>query len=775
MRRVGGAVFLLLWNLACPRVPDGNSGPCAPDEIEVASDCIPVGWHICPAGFETASGGAGCQPVLPEESCPAGSRPSLGTESCVAVGWQSCADPFRAARSGWGCEAVLPAAACLGATRAAVGNESCVPLGDCSAPFPPAEATIVVDDDFGPPDLGPTRFRTIAQAVTAAPSGAVIAIDAGTYAEGIWPTRTVTLVGRCAEQVILDGTGLGVPGVYTTGARDIVVRGVTLRGHFQGARAQGGGSILVEDVLIENARLSGLIAWQEGSSVHAVRTVVRGTLVDAGQFGWGGNADAGGDLIVEDSEIGPSAEAGIIATATPGTTTQVTVIRSYIHDTNLGGGSLAGAGLGAFWGARMEVAQSVVRTTRRTGVVALGAGTEITLQEVLVWEVLTDGSGETASGIEVADGATVTVDRVAVVDSTEVGLFALGTGALLVGQAVVVRGTRPGADGLFGIGGGVQLGARIDLENAVFVSNAYYGVMALDSGSTLSLGQSAVLDTGADPQGLLGRGLNAEGGASVELDDVVFARNRDESLLVRGEPQAGARTTVRASSLLVFDSLPRSSGFHGVGIAVENGALVEVTGGVVLRASEAAVIIDDDLGLAGSPAEIHLQGVLIRDTRPTSSGISGAGLVVGGVAVVRDSRIEGSHEFGVLVGNPGSRVVLIRTTIDDVVPRASEPIYGHGVVVVNDGSVVMEECLIERTVIGVGVDRASGAITRTLLRDNDVGVHVQGGTNLEVVSTSAPAEPLVLQVTEDTVFEGNDARIGGGVVPFPSDPVPDRP
>src|SRR5262245_5585242 len=165
------------------------------------AECQPVGWVDCKDGFEPDPSGWGCRAIAPEAPCPAGTMAKLGSAECQPVGWTSCPDGFEADPSGWGCRDVSPSASCTGATRASLGTTTCAPVGNCSAAFPPPGATLFVDDDYTAAELDGSHFAEIADALAAASDGDVIAVEGGAYTHGLALTHSVTVVGRCAEQV----------------------------------------------------------------------------------------------------------------------------------------------------------------------------------------------------------------------------------------------------------------------------------------------------------------------------------------------------------------------------------------------------------------------------------------------------------------------------------------------------------------------------------------------------------------------------------------------
>ncbi|MFU8829267.1 MAG: hypothetical protein ACNA8P_07515, partial [Phycisphaerales bacterium] len=99
---------------------------------------------------------------------------------------------------------------------ARLGSTSCTPIGDCGAPFPPADATAIVDASLTVDDPAEGRYATIQAAIAASRDGDIIAISPGTYDESLVIRRALTIIGACPEEVSIRGrgndTGISVAG-----------------------------------------------------------------------------------------------------------------------------------------------------------------------------------------------------------------------------------------------------------------------------------------------------------------------------------------------------------------------------------------------------------------------------------------------------------------------------------------------------------------------------------------------------------------------------------
>ncbi len=210
----------------------------------------------------------GTSPDSATGDCAAGTAFLGPTQTCTAVGTSDIPTGFVQAADGWGFVPVVAENSCKAATRASLGAPECVALDDCTAPFPPSNATVVVSSAKG--DWAQPTVRTLDEAV--ATGGSVIAIDRGTYAGGIALTRNVSFVGRCARDTIIAGTpGNDDHGIASADAQGKVsVSSVTLRKFVRAAGgAVHGGTITLRHVLLQDNGVGVGVGVAAGSGSHA--------------------------------------------------------------------------------------------------------------------------------------------------------------------------------------------------------------------------------------------------------------------------------------------------------------------------------------------------------------------------------------------------------------------------------------------------------------------------------------------------------------------------
>lgn len=788
LARAPALAFLLSLLAACGSsndATDGGSTPVVPACAEGTPGCL--GWVDCPAGFAKDTSApdkpeaASCLDVQPEADCAPGTMPTLGAKECKPVGWTECPPGFARAASGWGCDEVLPPAPCTGATREDLGSATCAPVGDCNAPFPPPNATLFVNAAYTDAQLDAAHFRSIDAAVTASASGAVIAVEAGIYSEGIGPTHPVTVVGRCAQKVRLFGSALQFPGVFSRGVKGIAVSGVSLEGHFQGVRAEGGGTISVSDVVIESPRLSGMIAYQPGSMVTASRVVVRNAQPLKSSIGVGAAADAGGKLDMTDVVIASSADIGVNATNASGeskTPSTVTGRRVVIRDTRPSKTAPAGSGAAAFDGCSVSLESSLIKGTYGFGMLVEIGGATATLKNTVVRGTILSPSDGIGGGVLAYDESVVTLDGVSLVDNEQAGIYARGKAKLTV-TGSTISGSKPQADGDFGMGIWADQTAKVELANTAVVDNAYYGIAALDPSTVVRASDTLVQGTRRSAADLLGRGINVENAALAELEGVSFVGNGDDSIFVRGAVTGKGRSHVTATRIIVRDTTSRGDGSHGDGIVVQGGGLLELDMAAVVRARRAGIILNDLLAPDGSPAEATIAHTVVRETQAAGDGLGsasglsleGVGIANGGKLTLRSSAVSGNIQFGIVFGGTKSGGTIESTLIRNTTPRASGE-YGHGFVGLDGTSVVIKNSVVVGNRIGLAFASASATLSDLLVQQNVVGIHVQGNSQLRT-SPVAPAEPtpLFVTVTDDSRFIDNQTRVGSGIVPLPKGPL----
>jgi hypothetical protein len=707
-RSPGLVALLVVLASACGSSSSSTPAPAACTD----PSCTPSG-DGCPEGLARDAATSACLDVAPAEDCGPGTGAFLGSTTCKPIGWTACAPPFEADPSGWGCRPVV-AASCPAGTMSALGSSSCTPVGDCSAHFPPANATLFVDAKATTTDG--THFTSVFAAAQSARAGAVIAVAPGTYVEDVDVMRSnVTIVGKCAAEVIIQNPGDRRAGILVTdGARGVRVHGLTLRGHYSGVLVKAGSEARLEDSLVLASRWQGAYVAEPGSKLAIARTLIDDVVLDEiGKFGWGAAAQLGGALDLEDVVIHAPTSTGIV----------------------IGGAKSTG-----------KLTRVVVRAPRPTA----------------------DGF---ATALGIVDGGVVDVDGALFEDLQSIGFMVSGGSA--TARHVLVRRTTASKTPETGRGVQVSKGGTLELSESLVTQSDAANVLVIETGSRAKIASSVVMGDLAGGGTRGSHGIRVAGGASLDLSGTALVANAEAGLSVQ-DPGS----SVTADGILATDTRPRSgsekAGFLGIGIGVAWGATLTLTHGSVTK-NHAAGILVSQADQSGATAHADIKSTLVRRTIPDAGGFAGRGIEVSttATATVDGCAVVENNEESVVVGVGGALSVK-RTLVRDT--RQAAGTYGHGMVVADGGSLVADEVwLLGHPGIGIAVSRGMATVARSLVARSAVAINVAGGTDLQTID-QVPAAPLanVCVVSNDTRFVDNQTRLGSGAVPLPN-PLGDPP
>jgi hypothetical protein len=623
--------------------------------------CVPVGIAGCPAAFMGADGI--CRPTV--ESCPAGTLP-VASKGCLPVGVTSCAPAFLG-KDGQ-CHATQ--AQCAAGTFA-TPKGGCVPIdgmGCGSGAFgnvADAPGTVYVDGSFvGSSDGSKAKpFPTVAAALATSPARVVIA--AGTYAEPLVIGKSVEVVGRCASMVTLTGTAPlsdGTPAIASIqGTSNVALRGLTLAGAGIGV-AVGKSTGVTLDHLHVKGKWAGIYVYGDakattsidhcfvdatasapdgttGEGIEAddgVVTVTSSALVgnsDVALLASGTGNIVASDLLVENTKARKSDQTNGYGVAAYSATAQVTLSDSTVVGSQTVGmfanvGTLnatnvlvektsaptgqpdLGYGISAQSKAKLALKAVTILDSRNIGVFAV-AGATATLDAVLVQRTV-KGSANQGAGI-LANGAKIDMHGVAVTDvvwaAISSGMASTMTGEDIVVQRVVNAPGGAGATSLFASGKSTLTASRAAL---LHVDGANVG--AIDVGSSVVLSSSLLEESSA-----LSNSIAVALGGTVDASSTLVR----ESL--RGGVNVGKGGTLTGKRLLIVGatSTPNSHGLevHDGGKADLSALAIEKAGGVALIAG-------------GSGTTVSVAGLVVESTAPDDKGTFGRGVEAQGMSTV---------------------------------------------------------------------------------------------------------------------------------------------
>lgn len=322
---------------------------------------------------------------------------------------------------------------------------------------------------------------------------------------------------------------------------------------------------------------------------------------------------------------------------------------------------------------------------------ALGAGLGIhsvgtsTVDGLLVRDTRPLADGTFGRAIDLEEGSTLEARRVHLEHNVEFGVFAVGAGTSLVLEDAVIRDVRPSTNN-FGRGLRVSEGASATLARVVVELASDVGISASRSGTTLAVEDVVVRDTRSGNDSLaLARALDISQGASATVRRALFERNGEVGVSV------GSAGTLVLEDLVLRDMQPRSDGAFGRAIAVQDGSTLELLRAVLARQFEHGVFV--------AAASASIEDLRVVDVGAIAAdGTYGRGIEVGEGATVSLARavLESTHEVCVLVSDPGTTLDARDVAVVDAGARVADGLLGRGVQIQDEAHATFERLSVER-------------------------------------------------------------------------------
>ena len=555
-------------------------------------------------------------------------------------------------------------------------------------------------------------FLSIAVGVAAlADHGGTLLVAAGSYPETLRFDEShdqVDVVGRCAEKVILDGSGGEedslVVLVDARHATRVGLSGLTVSGGQAGGVGVLGGQLTLSGLVITDNKRMGLYADSSASEVAGVDLVIQDTTPLRGDTsGRGVQLQRATTFTCASCRVERNVEAGVFASEAHLALTDVTIV-----DTAATAGGDFGFGLELAVGSDAELTRVTVSGSHYVGVEV--DDSILVATDSTVTETATSDGAAGGVGLYVIGGAQVTWSGGGV-HASEVVAVAVGDDGVVEMDGATLEGVAapPGnSDGIFVTGGIVTLtdttvsgmtgvacsvsGGELHLvrglvhqnraggsggravevseglfraEDSALLDNAGLGVLATGANAEARLDGCEVSRTTHDLDAEGGYGLGASGGGHLDARDTLVTDNVELGVWVT---DGG---TASLTDVTVSGTAPDADGQNGIGLAVSAGGAVDADG-LTLTANQT-------LGALVDAATATLTGLTIDETKVAPDGDFGRGMTAqaGAMVTLADTKIGRNHQMGLVVTSPGTTLSVETVVITDTMDGA-DPGYAVG-------------------------------------------------------------------------------------------------
>ncbi len=376
-----------------------------------------------------------------------------------------------------------------------------------------------------------------------------------------------------------------------------------------GLAIQTGASVTAEATLLAGNTAAGVFVTGAGSRAELTRCAVRGTRPGGDGQGPGLSATLGGRVRAEATALTRNVESGASA---DGAGSRIDLTACVVRETAPNALGRRGRGLNAQNGGAASAADTLFERNTEVGVAALAPGSRVELTSCVIRGTLPRRDGVAGEGLAASDGATLTASRVRVAYDAEAAVLAIGAAAELALNACALRHTGEASGTRAGVGLVAADGASLRAEGVTVDRAVGAGALTQGAGSRLALTAAAVRGTRPLAVGILGRGADASGGASLTARATLLEGGAEFGVSVFGAGSAAALDDV-----IVARVAASARGF-GVGLACSGGAqvagsrvaVVDVAGGGVTAvplAGQAAPRVD--LG------DLLVRGVVVSTIR----------------------------------------------------------------------------------------------------------------------------------------------------------------
>jgi len=488
-------------------------------------------------------------------------------------------------------------------------------------------------------------------------------------------------------------------------------------GYGSGVQAWGGAKLNVSRCVFDNCKGEGASAEGTGTELHLEATVIRDTKLAPGCCGAGTYCEKKATCSFSGCIITSSFTAAIVAN-----NSQVHIGGSILKDTKPVPAGDFGYGVFVDDDATVQLLSSRVSGNTGSGLTASGAGAILEITSSVVSNTNLDPWGDAGFGVVAAEGAVVNVTDSLVEANHLAGVLAEHADTDLALTNSLVRDTGITNKTPYGIGALATLDANLTVSGSLLSDNASGGAACDGEKTTMLVHRSQIRDVPDPPEEAIAFGAGARLGCDLTITESQIGGNGMLECLFH-EPE----TAVHVDRSIIGATTAANNGTDSIGIGVIDGAQVIVADSLVARNSGGGIIA------VGAGALVEVQGSLVEHTAVGKNLVdegdvgAGVGALAGALITISESLIRRNAAAGLLTADPGSEFTLTASEVSDGMPMEPSG-EGLGALATTESSLHVSSSLFQRNLAaavavmgGAKVDIETTAIVDTLPMGDNFG------------------------------------------------------
>ena len=378
----------------------------------------------------------------------------------------------------------------------------------------------------------------------------------------------------------------------------------------RGVNLDAGAALTMSKSVVEDHHDLGIAATASSTTAELEEVLVARTQpIPDGRFGRGVGLQLGAQLTMKATTLMMNHDMGLFV---GGDESNATVQSAVIAHTQPRPDGTSGRGANVELGATLTLSHCALTDNHDLGLFVSDNGSAVEADALLIARTQPQADGTHGRGINIQTGAAFTLRRSAIIKNQAIGIYIGTEGTTADVTDSLIAQTLSRADGSGGRGVNVQNGAALTLHRSALVRNRELGIFVGGVGAMVEVADTLIAQTHPKVGGVSGRGVTVQQGATCTLSKSAMLENHEAGVSV-----LGGTITISESLISATQLSEEESGF-GDGLLISNGFL-DLSGSISRDNARGGILIWDSQGslrgtmVTGNAVGLATQGAIPAD------------------------------------------------------------------------------------------------------------------------------------------------------------------